>query len=647
MQYLGKILAISHTELTGVMSVQNVKNLRHRGTLQQLRRACPGTEALFAVDSLPEKYRQTVLTMYPTPEQEVSSRFKIVPDGGALLFFNGYTLSDGRHLPQGKIDELCANAAILNGFKKMLEQSDSLNARLGKKTINRGDFWKRAAQHLATITEQNSLPGNARMLQRKYNDYISNGYESLISQRWGNQNGLKVKDEQQNLLTLLLSHYNNLDNAQIAEYYNDEAAKHEDWKPITPSAVAVWRQKTDLTTSAARRGTSNFYNEKAMQVKRSRPSAPFLMWSLDGWDCELLYQTTKTDRNGHNVTTYTNRLVVECVIDPCCDYIIGYAIGIQEDSNLITAAIANALQHSEQLFGKMHRTNQLQSDHFALKAMSQVYEAVADKVTPARVKNAKSKPVERFFGYLNKTYCQHCSNWAGFGITSDPKKQPNSEAINLSKKDFPDYEGVVAQITAMIEADRAKKREQFKAMYDHLPDDRNLTLSREDWLYFFGQTTGRTNRLTGQGLSPKILGQQRFYDCFDIKFREFAFEDWTVKYDPDDLSTVLAVNGDGSRRFILEEKYIQPMALADRKDGDSEQLQKIRDYNQRLDEHVTNHLADAADGVAKIVRLPQTAKLLGRLMLTDSDGQHKTPKRRAALQAASPDPPPDPDYDMF
>ena len=205
----------------------------------------------------------------------------------------------------------------------------------------------------------------------------------------------------------------------------------------------------------------------------------------------------------------------------------------------------------------------------------------------------------------------------------------------------------MAQITAMIEADRAKKREQFKAMYDHLPDDRNLTLSREDWLYFFGQTTGRTNRLTGQGLSPKILGQQRFYDCFDIKFREFAFEDWTVKYDPDDLSTVLAVNGDGSRRFILEEKYIQPMALADRKDGDSEQLQKIRDYNQRLEEHVTNHLAGAADGVAKIVRLPQTAKLLGRLMLTDSDGQHKTPKRRAALQAASPDPPPDPDYDMF
>ena len=72
MQYLGKILAISHTELTGVMSETYVKALRHRGILQQLRRACPGTEALFAVDSLPEKYRQTVLTMYPTPEHTLA-----------------------------------------------------------------------------------------------------------------------------------------------------------------------------------------------------------------------------------------------------------------------------------------------------------------------------------------------------------------------------------------------------------------------------------------------------------------------------------------------------------------------------------------------------------------------------------------------
>ena len=38
--------------------------------------------------------------------------------------------------------------------------------------------------------------------------------------------------------------------------------------------------------------------------------------------------------------------------------------------------------------------------------------------------NAKAKPVEAYFGYLNKNYCQRCNNWSGFGITTDPKKQP-------------------------------------------------------------------------------------------------------------------------------------------------------------------------------------------------------------------------------
>ena len=295
----------------------------------------------------------------------------------------------------------------------------------------------------------------------------------------------------------------------------------------------------------------------------------------------------------------------------------------------------------------MHRTNQIQSDHFAMSAMRPVYAAVADKVTPARVGNAKSKPIERFFNYLNRTYCQMCSNWSGFGVTTDPSKQPNSEAMNLRKKGFPDYDGLVAQIDAMIAADRAKKQAEFIKLYANLADEHRLEMPRTEYLRIFGETTGHTNRLAATGLTPTILGKKREYDCFDIKFRELAFTDWTVKYDPDDLSTVLAVNEDGTQAFVLEEKYIQPMALADRKDGDAEQLQRIRDYNKELHDHVVDTLADTADNVAKIVRLPQSYDVLSRLMLTDSTGDHKTNKKRAALAAASPDPPPDPDYDMF
>ncbi|MBR4678740.1 MAG: hypothetical protein IKO99_12135 [Bacteroidales bacterium] len=646
MQYLGKSLAITHEELTAVMTVSNINNLRHRRQLQQIRRACPGYPALFAVDSLPEKYKKQVLAMYPMPDKEIQSNFTIVADNAAVQFFGGFILDDGRHLPEAKVSELSTNAAILNAFDRMLSQSDLLNRKLGKKVIGRGDFWKRAAEHLLSVSEFNSLPRNARELQRKYNAYKQDGYRVLISNKFCSNNAAKIKDDAQiSTLTQLLAISNNLNNAQIAAAYNQYAAANG-WKPITDGAVSVWREKTDLTTVAGRRGLKTFANEKTMTIKRTRPTAPFLFWSLDGWDCELLYQDSKNGR-----TTYYNRLVLEVVLDPCCDYIIGYAIGIAENAQLITAALKNALLHSQQLFGTMHKIMQIQSDHFAMSAMKNVYAAVADKVTPARVGNAKAKPIERFFNYLNTTYCQFCSNWSGFGITTDRTKQPNSEVLNLRTKDFPDFDGVVAQIEQMIETDRRKKVEKFKEMYSNLTDDNRLTISREDWLYYFGETTGYTNRLSASGLTPTILGEKREYDCFNIQFRELAFVDWIVKYDPDDLDTVLAVNSDGSRRFILEKKYEQPMALADRKEGDAEQLQKVRDFNRELGQHVLDNLTKMADDTSKIVRLPSANDILKRFLITDSNGQHKTNKKLAALKEASgQDFNPDnntPDYDMF
>ncbi len=645
MEYSGKILCATHEELTAVMTEQNVKNLRHRGQLQQIRRACPGYPALFAVDSLPEKYKKQVLAMYPMPDKEIQSNFTILPDCEAVRFFDTFVLDDGRHLPEDKRTELVANAEILNAFGKVLEKSDKANTSCGQKTINRTDFWKRAAAYLQTLSEKNSLPRNARELQRKFNAYCKEGYSALVGKRWGLTNAAKVKDVQESALIELLKVPNCWNNVQIVNNYN-MLAELNGWKPISDGTVANWRKKHALITDAAQHGTNHFFNTKAMIVKRSRPTAPFLMWSLDGWDCELRFQDTKNGR-----TTYYDRLVVEIVLDPVNDYIIGYAIGFKENAELITAALKNALLHSQQLFGTMHKTNQIQSDHFAMSAMKAVYAAVADKVTPARVGNAKSKPIERFFGYLNRTYCQMCTNWAGFGITTNPDKQPNSEWHDKNKHELPDLNGVTAQITAMIETDRRKKQAEFVDKYADLQDDRKLEMSRADFLYYFGETTGHTNRLASTGLMPTILGQKRVYDCFNIKFRELAFTDWTVKYDPDDLSTVLAVNPDGTQSFLLEEKYVQPMALADRKEGDAEELQRVRDFNQNLQDYVMDTLAAHADKTAKIVRLPERTPnpydVLRRMLLTDSTGDHKTNKKRAALKAASPDPPPNPDYDMF
>ena len=620
------------------MSAGNLQKMSQRGKITRVRRGCNDTPALFAVDSLPLKYRVEVYRRYPDAQEKAESKpfmDSIEPDGKAMMYYAEYVLSDGRHLPTDKQVEYANNCAILNAFGRVIDESNSHRIRQSKPRLNKSEFWAKAAAALPRLSDEypNSLPNNPRRLGMKYNEYKRDGYEVMISKKFLNKNAGKVDSaEKEGLLIGLIAHHNNLDNGFISKAYN-AVAEAKGWETITASAVGVWREKSDLVTSASRLGVSNFRNHKSMQVKRSRPTAPFLMWTLDGWDVELLYQTTKTDSKGRSVTTYHNRMTVEVVLDPCCNYPIGFAIGTHETPELIKEALRNAAVHSRELTGEMLRSNQIQCDHYAIKAMTPLYNVMADKLTPARVKNAKTKVIEPYFAYLNKTYCKLFNNWSGYGVTTDPKRQPNAEALNKMRHTFPDEEGVKEQIANIIYEERKLKVEQFMSMMELLPTERRLVLSREQYLLNFGAETGYRNAIEGSGLRPTLLGVKRDYDCFDVRFREHGNEKWTVKYDPDDLSEVLAVNEDGSLRFMLNEKYVQPMALADRKEGDAEQLQRVRDFNRELEEHVTAQLALRYEAGAEAIKeLPQT-DTLHRLLLCDSNGQHKLPKAQSRLKA--------------
>lgn len=634
-------LCISHAELTdSIMSAANVRKLCSRGQIQQVRRACYGTSALYVVESLPVQYRAEVYRRYPDLKERAESKpfvESVEADGRAMQYFADYVLSDGRHLTTEKQAEYANNCAVLNAFATLLERANSHRMRQSKKKVNQGEFWTKAAAALPRLSDRwpNSLPASARRLRMKYAEYVKEGYECMISKKYQNKNAAKVsEDVQEAVLTQLIGHHNNLDNTDVCEYYN-KVAEMQGWPQITASAVGVWREKLDLVTAAGRRGATNFRNERTMQVKRKRPTAPFLMWTLDGWDVELLYQQTVEDKNGHRVTTYCNRLTLEVVLDPCCNYPIGYAIGTHETPALITEALRNAARHSMELTGEMLRSNQIQCDHYGIKTMQELYMVMSDKLTPARVKNAKSKVVEPYFKDLNKKYCKKFNNWSGYGVTTDPKKQPNSEALNMIRHSFPDEEGVRKQIHLMMQYERQSKHEQFMKMLQNLPADRRLPLTKENYLLYFGATTGLTNAIEGSGLRPTLLGIKRDYDCWDVTFREHAGEKWQVRFDPDDMSEVLAVNADGSRRYMLKEKYVQPMALAERQPGDAEQLAAVNAFNKQLENRVTEQLALAYEKTEQLIAdNPRLDNILGRLLIVDSRGQHKLPKAQKRLSAA-------------
>ena len=189
--------------------------------------------------------------------------------------------------------------------------------------------------------------------------------------------------------------------------------------------------------SAGSQGIRDYNNNIAMQVKRKRVFLPMQFVSVDGWDVELYYQITEVDKKGNSHTDYNRRMVLVVVLDPFCDYPLGYAIGDRETAELIREANRNAIQHAHDLFGNWYRPLQIQSDHYAFKQLSPFYEAASKHFTPAAVGNAKSKPIEYYFNRINHEYFQMLPSWSGHNITASKKNQPNKEYLDRIKHQFP------------------------------------------------------------------------------------------------------------------------------------------------------------------------------------------------------------------
>lgn len=637
MEVCNNIRCVTVEDLEGVISYNTFKSLVQRGRVERVRRGCYDTPALYNADSFPQKYKAEIYRRFPDLAAQEEARpmlDKVVLDQAAVEFFVKHQVNEsiGKGLSDEKRAEYANNASILNAFRDMLENSDGKHVRTSHPKIGRGEFWKRAAKALPRIADRwpNSLPQNARRLQEKYNLYIREGYASLISKKFNNSNSAKVNDEyKESVLAALIADGRNLDNAQIARVYNTVAGSmNPQWKKITASAVAARRKKYELVTDMTRKGVTAFRNTRSMQVARRRPSAAMLFWTFDGWLPELYYQ--KRTESGK---TYANRLTLVVVLDTCCDYPIGYAIGEQENSVLITEALRNAVEHTAELFGCRYRACQIQSDNFAAEKMRPICEAAGDKFIPAQVRNAKAKVIEPYFLYLNKTYAQYFSNFSGFGATSRKECQPNAEWLNANRHNFPDEQELRGILANMMATERRLKHDEYMRMWEATPQERRLPMSDESWLLTFGCSTGYRNVLEGSGLRPTIGGRKMQYDCFDPAFRRHASVRWEVRYDPDDLSRALAVSEDGSLRFMLEEKYVQPMALAERKEGDAAQLKRVMDFNRALEQDVHEQLETMRrNNEALFAHNSQLDNTLGKHLIVDSRGRHKDQYNRRRLR---------------
>jgi len=606
---------------------------------RRLRKPAIGLPTLVEYNSLSREWKNLIETTFGTAPKSIKKSFfaqHYFTDQEANRFYITYRYGDNKRLSPKLIEQYTYDASVLNTVLAVKKNRGAYARALG---VTSFDIWQTLSNDVNAFTEvPHKLPTNKDALRKKAEKFRKHKYISVVSGKLQNINASRVrKDEQKALLDELLAKHTNLDYTTIASIYNT-TADVVGWSRITAGTVANRSKKSVMTTYAGRNGLRALKHKLLMQVKRSRPTMPMIYWSADGWDVELAYQKQTKQKTGNSVTTYHNRLNVVVITDPFSYYPIGYAIGTHETPELIKTAFNNAFNHVKTLFGEYYMPYQLQTDHYAIKTLSPLYKSITKHFTPAEVKNAKSKTIENYFDKLNRKYCKLFDNWTGHNVDSGSKKQPNTEYLNLIKKQFPDEQENIKQIISIIETERTKKQKEYiKAFKEITPADAKEILSNEQYLYLFGQHTGYTNTLQGDGIRITIEGQKRWYDSFDSAFRNIAVtgESWDIAYDPNDLTKVLAVSSEGTHRFVLEEKYVQPMALYERKKGDAAQLQRVFNFNKQEREQIICQRAQNADIVQDFfTKTPQLNDTLAKHLLTDSRGQHKNNKSAERLAIA-------------
>lgn len=595
MRIIENILYLEFSELVESGIPENtIKSARQRNSWHFIQHPDDRRKVLIGYEKLKEEYKQKVKVRFGDVYEYMAKmpiKALVEKDHKAEAFYMAYRFNGCQMLPVEHVKKYTIAASWLNMLVKFNKDKKQIKKLLNL-TVDK--FYEHVCEIIKT--DSIALPGTYQRLVCKRQEYETEGYECLISGKFGNKAAAKIgkteegfneelAEKQIAIIRKAASLHNNFDAMQVARAANTIFRKNN-WPVVSHGTVYNVMKANGHITMPGARGQRAYNNEIAMQVKRRRPEFPLQYFTLDGWTVELLYQ----DKGN-----YSNRMVVVVVLDAMNNYPIGYAIGERENAELIKEANRNALLHIQELFGDAYRPWQLQSDHYALKTMTPFYEAMSHLHTPAAVGNAKSKVVEPYFKDLNKNYCQRLWNWSGFNITSSKKNQVNVEMLDKIKQSLPGKDAVINQIHAIFYQERSLKCKQYMQQWKACPDDEKVVLSREDRLMIFGTPTGYTNSITGAGLTPTIAGQLHYYDTFDPNFRALQHLSFQVIYDKNDLSAILAISEDGKHRFVLNEKRMVAMDIRSASDADHEYLSEVRAYNKaRREEIIDTYVKDAA-----------------------------------------------------
>ena len=275
MEYYGKIWCVSHQELVQgpnpIMSEANYKQLCSRGQLNVVRPGKGlGNYALIEVATMPQRFKDKVDEKYGDMKSEIlrlhfQKYYNIDPR--AREYYTRYRFENGDMLPSEHIREYTVNASALNAVVELMADT-----KVMRKVMNHGQLdWNQMAGAISYYQQEfgHTLPVSANRFRNKVKQYREDGYESLISRKFRNQNRRKVTWRIDNLIKGLKAMTEHPYDTVVAEMYNQFVqGKLEVFDPSTGEVFdpAEFRDKKGNPLVLSKSTIAQYLNEPLTSI---------------------------------------------------------------------------------------------------------------------------------------------------------------------------------------------------------------------------------------------------------------------------------------------------------------------------------------------------------------------------------------------
>lgn len=513
---------LSMEELAPIMSVPNYKKLAARKEINVVRQGKGlGSYALIEIATMPLRFQERIKLKYGDMKEDVirnwlGSHYHI--DAKARDFYTRFRFDNGDTLPPEHIQEYTVNASVIEAVMRAMEDATFMRKAMKAGPVNWGELAGAISYYQAEFGH--TLPVSSNRFKKRVNDFKANGYESLISRKFMNQNRRKVTYDIERLLLSIDAQPEQPFNTTVWEQYNMfvqgdlELYDPETGEVLNPADFTD-KDGNPLVLSPAT--VANYLNNpknKALRAKLhmsqwdfNNAYRPYHLRSIGEFS---LSKVSLDDRDLPRPMKDGNRVKAYYAYDVVSGAVVGYAYNRYKTTELFLDCMRNMFQTLDR--NGMYIPAELEVEHHLVSDFADGL-MQAGTVFPlirwcnpgnSREKRAEHKNREKKYGVEKRTQVGIGRWWAKLEANRPKEEKVYDEKNNTYKVKTYSYEELVADDIRAIQTFNAQphpnqKRYPGMSRWDMLCAHQNPNLAPWDKavLYrFIGQhieTTIRQN----------------------------------------------------------------------------------------------------------------------------------------------------------